>query len=83
MKFTAAREKYDELQAQFLELEKKLEISKEDAELVFKEHAEYEAVICQNGGMTISIAEEKVKEITTRCSNYKREFGSDSWQFQK
>lgn len=43
--FKALQEKYDELHDQFLELEEKLEISKDEAQRVEEEHAEYEAVI--------------------------------------
>lgn len=47
----------------FLELEEKLEMSEDDAKRVAEEHAEYEAAIRRDKGITISEAEEKVKEL--------------------
>lgn len=71
VQFKTTQEKYDELHARHLEMEERLEIMKEEADKVKEEHAEYEAVIRRNNGMTISEAEAKLLEIADRCSIYK------------
>lgn len=50
---------------------------------VAEEHAEYEAVIHQVGGMTISEVEARIIELLARCRTYKERYGATSWQYKE
>lgn len=83
VKLRAAQEKYDSLQARYIELEEKLEIAEDNAKTIKEEHAEYEDIIRRNGGITISDAEKKVEELYDRCTEYKKRYGRYSWEFEE
>lgn len=78
MKFKAAQEKCDELQARYLDLKVRFLVFKDKEKATTEEHAEYEDVIHHAGGMTVSEVEAKALEVVARCANYQSEYGRNS-----